>query len=334
MSSNVDACRYPTSKLPQVSVIVPVYNGERDLPELLPRLLQQTYPPNRVEYLLVDNASRDRTADLIQTAAAQAQAQNGHLRLLQETEIQSSYAARNRGIRAARGEILAFTDADCCPQPEWLINLVQPFQNPQMGLAVGEVEAFPGHTWLEQYAERKQLLSQRHTLAHAFCPYGQTANLAVRAKAFAQAGLFRPYLTTGGDADLCWRIQHQGWQLQFVESAIVQHRHRTSLAELYRQWHRYGRSNQFLHQLHGVELARSLSRQEIRHQLLRWLVKELPQAAFRQLAGSGSAVELVMAPLGLYCAYAHSVGQRQAQLPAAAREIVWLSPVSTCEDLT
>ncbi len=56
--------------LPQVSVVVPVYNGEMDLPELIECLRSQTYPPHRVEYLLVDNNSRDRTSTILQTAAS------------------------------------------------------------------------------------------------------------------------------------------------------------------------------------------------------------------------------------------------------------------------
>ncbi|MFE4108300.1 glycosyltransferase [Almyronema epifaneia] len=325
---------YSLAELPQVSVIVPVYNGERDLPELLPRLMQQTYPRDRVAYWLVDNASRDRTPSLIQAAAQQAQRQGIQLQLLQETDIQSAYAARNTGIRAAQGEILAFTDADCYPQPDWLINLVQPFKQPQIGLAVGEIVAFPGRNWLEKYAERKQLLSQRDTLAHPFCPYGQTANLAVRVNALEQVGLFRPHLTTGGDADLCWRLQQGGWQLQFVETAVIQHRHRSSLKELYSQWHRYGRSNRFLHELHGVDLARSLSRQEIQRQLLRWLAKDLPKATFHYLTGKGPAIDLLMTPIGLYCARARDLGQQEAQLPEAAQQIAWLSASTAGKDLT
>ena len=54
--------------LPKISVIVPVYNGEADLPELISCLQAQTYPGGWVEYLLVDNGSRDRTATLLQTA--------------------------------------------------------------------------------------------------------------------------------------------------------------------------------------------------------------------------------------------------------------------------
>jgi cellulose synthase/poly-beta-1,6-N-acetylglucosamine synthase-like glycosyltransferase len=246
------------------------------------------------------------------------------LQYLSEPEIQSSYAARNAGIRAASGQILAFTDADCRPQTDWLLHLVQPFIHPQVGLVAGEITSLPGSSWLENYADRHETLSQRHTLAHSFCPYGQTANLAVRRLALEQVGLFRPYLATGGDADLCWRIlQQTEWQIQLSASAIVQHRHRSTLAELQSQWRRYGISNRYLHQLHGVSLAKSLTWQNCFYRLGRWLLKEVPQAA---ASGRMNAVinAIVDTPLDLLCSQARDRGQQQATLSAAAWDIAWL----------
>ncbi|HEY9877120.1 MAG TPA: glycosyltransferase, partial [Leptolyngbyaceae cyanobacterium] len=270
-----------------VSVIVPIYNGERDLPELIQRLLAQTYSAERVEFLLVDNGSCDRTPQILQ-AAAQSHPQ---IRVISYAAVQSSYAARNAGIRAATGDVLAFTDADCYPSPTWLEKLVQPFEAPEVGLVAGEVEAFPSGNWIERYADRKATLSQKSTLAHPFCPYGQTANLAIRAILFKQVGLFRPYLTSGGDADICWRMQREGgWQLVFAPEATIQHHHRSTLKELRRQWYRYGCSNRYLHELYGVELMRSLTPKETRYRLARWLLKELPLAIAHRVTGRGSWV--------------------------------------------
>lgn len=312
--------------VPAVSVVVPIYNGEADLPTLLQGLLAQTYPADRVEYLLIDNGSRDRTPDLLAAAAATAKAQGITLRPLSETNIQSSYAARNRGIRAAQGAIVAFTDADCQPEPTWLKNLIAPFADPAVGVVAGEIKALPGHTWLEHYAERMDVLSQKHTLAHSFCPYGQTANLAVRRKAFETVGLFRPYLTTGGDADLCWRLQREGgWEIRFAESAVIRHRHRQTLAELRSQWRRYGKSNRYLHELYEVPLMRPLRGPELRYRLARWVLKELPIATYRVLTRQAPAIALIESPLGLYCQAARTAGQRQAQLPPEARQIAALS---------
>ncbi|MBE9156503.1 glycosyltransferase [Nodosilinea sp. LEGE 06152] len=310
---------------PAVSVIVPIYNGEADVPGLVERLLVQRYPADRVEFLLVDNGSGDRTPSLLQTAAATAASQGICLRALTYSTIQSSYAARNAGIAAATGDILAFTDADCQPEPDWLIALVQPFTDSAVGLVAGEIKALPSQNWLERYADRQGTLSQHNTLNHPFLPYGQTANLAVRAEVLGTVGLFRPHLTTGGDADLCWRIQ-QGtdWQLVHATDAVVYHRHRDTLKGLRSQWHRYGCSNRYLHDLHGVELMRPLTAREMCYRLLRWGLKELPQATTKLLRGQGTALELAITPLDLWCAQARTRGQSQAQLPDHARTIAHL----------
>jgi glycosyltransferase involved in cell wall biosynthesis len=311
--------------LPIVSVVVPVYNGEMDLPDLIECLRSQTYPTNRVEYLLVDNKSRDYTSTILQ-AAAKSPNQEGFnqitIRNLTENTIQSSYAARNKGIRASTSEIIAFTDADCRPEPQWLQNLVEPFANLEIGITCGEILALPGNTLLEKHAARQNTLSQQHTLAHPFCPYGQTANLAVRRQILAQVGLFRPYLTSGGDADLCWRILREtSYKMYFAENAIARHRHRSTIKQLQSQWHRYGESNKYLHELHGVDLMREFTSWEYLYRLARWLLKELPVAAAKCAIARADLVDLLNAPIGLINVRARAIGQRQAKLPELAREI-------------
>lgn len=319
--------------LPTVSVIAPIYNGEADLPNLIRGLKAQTYPADRVEYLLVDNNSRDRTAAILEAAAAEAASQGIRIRHLTEDKIQSSYAARNTGIRASTGEILAFTDADCHPLPDWLSNLVQPFADPAVGLVVGEINALPGQTLLEKHAERESILTQKDTLAHSFCPYGQTANIAVRRQVLEQVGLFRPYMTTGGDADLCWRIQRQtSWQLYFAETALIQHRHRATIEELKSQWRRYGRSNRYLHELYGIALMRDITWKETVYRLTRWLVKELPINSFKAMRGEADFLDLIGSPINLFCAINRSAGQREAKLPEQAKTIEWLQKPQVLKD--
>lgn len=313
--------------LPHLSVIIPVYNGEADLPALLECLWAQRYPHDRVEYVIVDNGSHDRTAALLQHALPTARDRHITLHLGWEGTIQSSYAARNAGIRLAQADLLAFTDADCRPEPQWLTELVQPFADPQVGLVAGEILALPGSTALERYAERKQVLSQTHTLNHPFRPYGQTANLAVRRQALVESGLFRPYLTTGGDADLCWRVlQSQTWTIQRAERAIVRHRHRETLKDLAQQWRRYGRSNGYLHELHGIALMRDLPWQEYGYRIGRWLLKDVPQLMPTLLSGRGDRSRLMDTPLDLMCVWWRSQGQHTASLPERAKFIEpWIS---------
>ena len=310
---------------PRVSVIVPIYNGEQDLPGLLDCLIAQTYPAEQVEYLVVDNASSDRTPQILAAATEKFAAKGLTYKPLSETEIQSAYAARNTGIRAATGEFLAFTDADCYPQPNWLVGLMQPFSDEQVGLVAGKITAFPGTTWLEHYAERKEMISQAATLANRFCAYGQTANLGIRLTALKQVGLFRPYLTTGGDADICWRVQREGthkgkpWKIYYAEDAPIAHRHRQTLAELKKQWYRYGKSNRYLNQLHGVKLAWPLPKKERNRTLLRWALKELPIAAVKVVLGRANFADIVTSPLDIYCAQARDLGQKESSLPDEAR---------------
>lgn len=305
--------------LPFLSVIIPIYNGESDLADLVECLWAQTYPTNRVEYLLVDNNSGDRTYQYLQSYGVRSAARHITLKALQEHQIQSSYAARNTGIKASQGHILVFTDADCRPCSHWLRDLVVPFADESIGLVAGEITGLPSEHWLETYADRQDTLSQTHTLNHSFLPYGQTANLAVRRSAFQTVGLFRPYLTTGGDADICWRIQQETtWAIAFAERAVVQHRHRSTLGELRSQWQRYGRSNRYLHELHGIPLTPSLSMGEPIKRFARWGLKEIPRSL---MEGDRRLSTLLSTPLSLICIHARSQGQAQAKLRAKAREI-------------
>ncbi|MBR8828396.1 MAG: glycosyltransferase [Gomphosphaeria aponina SAG 52.96 = DSM 107014] len=302
----------------KVSVVVPIYNGEADLPALIKCLEAQTYPKNLTEFILVNNNSSDRTATLLETAIKNSDI---NLKIQQENNIQSSYAARNQGIRAAQNNIIAFTDADCRPMPDWLAQLMRPFSNAQIGIVAGEIVALPGKTLLEKYAEFTNIMSQKHLLDHPFCPYGQTANLAIRRQALAEVGLFRPYLTTGGDADICWRIlQQTKWQLEFAPPAIIRHRHRDNLKDFKSQWRRYGCSNRYLHELYGVDLMRELTAKETFYRLSRWLLKEIPKA----IAQKNPIIALIKTPIDLIAFQARTKGQKEAKLPQEAHQIEWL----------
>ncbi|WRH69132.1 MAG: glycosyltransferase family 2 protein [Planktothrix sp. GU0601_MAG3] len=217
---------------------------------------------------------------------------------------------------------MAFTDMDCRPEPQWLEQLIQPFSNPNIGLVAGEIIALPSYNLLEKYADKQETLSQKHTLNNSFLPYGQTANLAIRRKIFEQVGLFRPYLTTGGDADMCWRIQQQtNYQLELASQAIVKHRHRSTLKALKSQWRRYGESNRYLHELHGINLMKELTPTDYLYRLGRWVLKELPLGTVKLLTGKAEIVDLISTPISLFNGNARFQGQQQAKLSEQAKVI-------------
>ena len=95
-----------------VSVVIPVHNSAQYVERCIGALLDQSLPPAQFEVLVVDNNSTDRSAELVRRYEP-------GVRFLRE-DRQGAYAARNRGIRAARGRVIAFTDPDCIPDRQWL----------------------------------------------------------------------------------------------------------------------------------------------------------------------------------------------------------------------
>ena len=228
------------SAVPFVSVVVPAYNAAATIEACLQSLLAQDYPRERYEVVVVDNNSSDETAAIVARYPVQ---------LLQERSRQSSYAARNRGIEAARGELVAFTDADCVAEPNWLTCLVEGHTDATVGAFAGRVLALRPETILEQFAQRRRQVSQDASMACSFLPYAITANVAYRRDILRALGGFDEQLISGGDADLSWRLQQVcGRAIRFNRDAIVHHKHRSTLKSFWRQHRLYGYGTAMLYQ--------------------------------------------------------------------------------------
>jgi glycosyltransferase involved in cell wall biosynthesis len=220
-----------TSSYPLVSIIVPVYNGQDTLELCLDSISKLCYPKDLLEVILVDNGSTDSTVAI---------AKRYNVTVLHEPSIKSSYAARNVGIKAAKGDLLAFTDADCIVTPNWLKHLVAHWNDTSIGCFAGEIEAYLPEDLIEVFSDRQGILRQSGTLTCAYLPYTQTANSAYRKTVFNQVGLFISEMTSGGDADIAWRMQKQlGLEIKFIPEALVYHKHRTSLQGLFTQFKKY-----------------------------------------------------------------------------------------------
>ena len=215
--------------LPFVSVIVPVYNAERYIDGLIDSLLQVEYPKDRIEFIIVDNNSRDRTREIIRQYP---------VILLEEKQIQSSYAARNCGIRAARGEILAFTDADCNVTPRWVLEGVGTILEEKADLVGGEVEfVFSSRkTTAELYDSVTHLQVQRAIDQANVAP---TANLFVKASLFEKIGPFPDWVASGGDVQWTSLATEHGFSLKHAAKAVVRHPTRP-LKELLKKRFRVG----------------------------------------------------------------------------------------------
>ena len=223
--------------MPFVSVIIPVLNGEQTIRECLVSLLRMDFPPERREIVVVDNGSTDRTAEIVKGFP---------VRYVREERRGRSHA-RNKGIEVSRGEILAFTDADCVVTRDWLKELVRSFDEAIVGGVAGEVVAYLPKTVPERYAARIGHLSPKRYLQNPIFPFAMTGNVAFRREVFSEIGLFDPSLPTGEGGDFFRRFFNgTGLKLQYASRAVVFHRHRTTAWELFKQLWGYGRGHALL----------------------------------------------------------------------------------------
>jgi cellulose synthase/poly-beta-1,6-N-acetylglucosamine synthase-like glycosyltransferase len=216
--------RAPTD-LPFVSVIVPVRDGESVIADCLDSILASDYPPDRREILVVDNASSDGTAALIRSRP---------VTYLREDRTGVSNA-RNRGIAESQGEICAFVDADCVVEPQWLSELIRPFEDPEVGAVGGNLRHAPPTNAAERQAVR--LLGDWQQFAFSSDPaYPITANAAYRRDVLDAIGFFDPHMIRAQDVELGLRFQERsGRRLAFAPSATARHSNRSTQLGFFRQ---------------------------------------------------------------------------------------------------
>ena len=206
-------------------MIVPVRNGESAITGCLDAILATDYPPDRREILVVDNGSTDETAALVKPRP---------VRYLHEPKRGVSNA-RNRGIADSTGEILAFVDADCLVEPQWLTELVRPFEDPEVGSVGGDLQHVSSTTPAERQAAR--LLGNWQRFAFNSNPaYPITANAAYRREVIERIGPFDPHMTRAQDVELGLRFQERsGRRLAYAENATARHRNRSTQLGFFRQ---------------------------------------------------------------------------------------------------
>ena len=194
---------------PFVSVIVPVFNDERRIETCVKALLAQTYPHDCYEVIVVDNGSTDATREVVGRHPVV---------LLSETQMRGSYAARNTGLRHARGEIIAFTDSDCTPVAKWIAEGVHAIQA-GADLVGGNVRFVfsPRPTGAEIRDAMANLRIERYIREDGAAA---TANLFVRASVFAAIGTFPNNMVSGGDILFTQRATGAGYSLEIGRAHV------------------------------------------------------------------------------------------------------------------
>jgi glycosyltransferase involved in cell wall biosynthesis len=218
---------------PAISVVVATRDRPAALERCLAALARQSAP--MLEVVVVDDASRDRAAvDAVVARACPA------ARVLRAGG-RGPAAARNAGVRAARGAIVCFTDDDCEPDREWAARLASACGT---GAAAGTTFA---HREAGRAGAAAQLLT--HVLqASTLCDDSRTLGFAPTCNLACEARLARTLafdesfpLAAGEDRAWCARLADAGARLTYVPEAIVVHRPQLGLRGLLRQQGRYGR---------------------------------------------------------------------------------------------
>lgn len=194
---NPSISQAPSQKMMRTTIIMPVFNAASTLPACLDALRREMSSNPGCELICIDNCSTDRSAEIVRSFS--------HATLLNEPK-QGAYAARNRGVAAAQGDILVFTDPDCVAGLGWLLAALQAFDDPLCLIALGVRRPAPD-TGLNRLLGDYEIAKDRWVLSsnQPRKYYGYTNNMAVRRTAWEKHGPFedRP---RGGDTIFVRRL--------------------------------------------------------------------------------------------------------------------------------
>jgi O-antigen biosynthesis protein len=226
----------PLSRYPKVSVVVASYNGARTLKSCLNSLAHLNYP--NYEVILVDDGSTDDTRSIAQVYP--------NVRHISQANLGLS-AARNTGIAAATGEIVAFTDSDCRADEDWLYYLVQE-------LLTGDFIGVGGHNFLppDDSPLAAAVLVSPGGPAHVMITDREAehipgCNMAFYKWALEEIRGFDPvFRKAGDDVDVCWRLRERGYKIGFSSAGFVWHYRRSSVAAYLKQQGGYGEAEALL----------------------------------------------------------------------------------------
>ena len=194
----------------EVSVVIPVRDGADSLADLLASLERQTIARDRFEVVVVDNASRDVTAEIARAAGA----------TVVHEPVPNRSRARNAGIAVARADFVAFTDADCVADPGWLEGMLRCRGGRPLLAGHVEVTTADPPNAVERF-ERLWRFGQQEWVREG---WAATANLAAERSALEAIGGFdAAYRHYGEDVDLCLRAQRAGFGLGWCPDAAVSH---------------------------------------------------------------------------------------------------------------
>jgi len=195
-----------------ISVIIPTYKDWFRLKYCLDALSNQTYPNDKFEVIVINNAPDDNCPYELPAS---------NIKILEES-MPGSYAARNTGIKNAKGKYLAFTDSDCIPSPNWLETAMIKFQKAPDTRLAGAVKIFPNKknpTYINKFESLFAIRQENFTKRNM----ASTANFLCKKDLFNEAGLFDGTKFSGEDHEWNLRASKLGIPLRYEPECVVLH---------------------------------------------------------------------------------------------------------------
>lgn len=227
----------PDRQWPKVSVVVAAYNAARTLDDTLSSLKNLRYPD--CEVIVVNDGSRDATEAIAHRFPFQCIS----------TPNQGISAARNVGLQAATGEIVAYIDSDARADPYWLHYLAVTYMKFGVAGAGGPNIVPPEDNWVAKCVYRAPGGPTQVMLNDQYAEHIPGCNMSFRKSALEEIGGFDPiFRMAADDVDICWRLLDAGHRIGFSPSAVVWHHRRPSVKAYWRQQVGYGLSESLLEQ--------------------------------------------------------------------------------------
>jgi cellulose synthase/poly-beta-1,6-N-acetylglucosamine synthase-like glycosyltransferase len=223
-----------------VTVVVPVRNGELTIQPLLESLQRLDYDRNKVEVIVVDGNSTDKTQEIVKKYP---------VKLIVEKK-KGLNLARNTGIKCSKGEIVAFTDSDCIVPPNWITKIVENFKDPKVSCVGGSAKALDSD-FISQYADNSivrlmPFFTKREELEKVkpFFRHPAGCNMAFRRKVAEEVGYFDEQIQYGFDeVEFADRICRAGYKMVLDPGVLVWHKHRSTFREFLKQNFQYGKGS-------------------------------------------------------------------------------------------
>lgn len=212
----------------RAAVIVAAYNAASTIEACLRSIVSMDHDLRR-EIIVVDNGSTDSTREVVSRFG-------DAVRLVRESR-RGPAAARNRGIRETSAEWIAFTDADCVVERDWLARLIPEGPPDGIGVAGGRILSVEPCNRIERFGE---IIHDHRNAIERPRPYAMTGNWASPRAVLLEAGLFDETLLRGSDADMSFRIHALGYRLVYRDDAVVRHRNERTFAGLFREGRMHG----------------------------------------------------------------------------------------------